>query len=444
MEIQTVKKVLIVSYYFPPCGGPGSIRILKFIKYLKSYGWQPVILTVNDADFHAKDENLLYEIPPDVKVFRTKILEPYQLYRQLTGKKQHEPVDVATIPEQKKPGKSLRDKIAEFIRAVFFIPDARLGWMPFALRKGIQIINQFDDIELIFSSAPPFTCHVTGFLLSKITGIPWVADFRDPWTQAYFYVNRPYLPNKIEEKLEKKLFKSADGIVSINKYILNDINDKYNLHENKKFFIIPNGYDSTDFENIAPVQYNAFTIVYTGSLNPKMSPKVFLEAIGELCSENREFAQNIKLVFVGRMPGEIRTYFENNRIKHAVNIINHVPHKESLKYLLSADLLLLIVPEYKQSKIIMTTKIFDYIKAKKPILALTPESEAANLIKETNSGYIVSPNDKQTIKARVLKTYSLWRSNSLTLDSNDDVISRFDRRLLTKKLAITFDSVCNK
>jgi len=437
-----MKRVLVISYYFPPCGGPGAIRVLKFVKYLRNYSWEPLVLTVKDADYHVKDTSLMDDIPQGVNIFRTYIPELYRLYRRLTGKRTDEPIDISIVPTNQKTRKNLREKFAEAVRATFFIPDARVGWLPFALKKAFQIIRANNGIQIVFSSAPPFTCHLIACLLKRITGIPWVADYRDPWTQAYFYLQRPLISRLFEERLECKLLKEANRVISINEKILKDLREKYKLKEDKKWRVIPNGFDPSDFEGVEPIHDDSFTIIYTGSLNARMNPKYFLEAVGQLCVEKTDFAQNVKLVFIGRYGSDIEPLFEDTRIKNNLCIIPHLPHKECLKYTLGADLLLLLIPEWERNEVIMTTKIFEYLRTKKPILALAPEGEAADLIRDTRTGIVIPPKAVGKIKEAIFNYYMEWKNGTLERKRGDlRKIMEFDRRKLTQKLASILDDV---
>ena len=437
-----MNKVLMISYYFPPCGGPGSIRTTKFVKYLRDYNWEPVVLTVKGADYHAWDASLSNEIPAGIQIYRTIIPEPYYFYRKLTGKKSTEPVDVATVPGGHRNKKSLKERFAEDIRATFFIPDARIGWLPFALKKGLQIIKQ-QQIKILYTSAPPFTCHLIGYFLKRMTKLPWVADFRDPWTQSYFYPSRPIISRRLEEKVEKKVVQNADRVISVNDQILNDLKEKYNLNDHIKWIAIPNGFDPSDFKNVSPIQDDAFTIVYTGSLNEKMSPENFLKAVGLLCSEQEDFSTDVKLIFVGRFAQNISYLFDDNRLKDKIQLLPHLPHKESLKYVCGADLLLLLIPESKGNEVIMTTKIFEYIRSNRAILLLADRGEAAQLIQSLRWGFAVSSANIEAIKTQLWEIYQLWKSGQLSSKSAKppQFIFKFERKYLTEKLATVFRDV---
>ncbi len=251
---QNLKKVLIISYYFPPSGGPGVQRILKFVKYLPSFGWEPVVLTVKDGDFPARDESLLNEIPANIKVYRTKIFEPYDLYRNMTGKKKNTAIDVENI--NKEGRKKFSEQIAEFIRATFFIPDARRGWLKYAVKEGKKIIDE-EKPDLIFSSAPPYTCAMIAMKLKRYyfkkygRQIPWISDFRDAWTGYLTSPKRWVLPAAIDASYERKTLDEADALTMVANGIKDDFDGKYpDISKDKKYFLIRNGFDSEDYKGI--------------------------------------------------------------------------------------------------------------------------------------------------------------------------------------------------
>jgi glycosyltransferase involved in cell wall biosynthesis len=285
-----LKKVLIISYYFPPSGGPGVQRVLKFVKYLPEFGWQPVVLTVKDGDFPARDESLLNEIPKDVKVFRTDIFEPYNYYRKLTGRKKGQAIDVDNIEKGSK--KRFSDRISEFIRATFFIPDARRGWKKYAVKEGKKIIDT-EKPDLIFSSSPPYTCALIAMELKKYAGkkgrkIPWVSDLRDAWTDYLTTPNRWFLPKKIDKKYERTSLDKADVLTIVASGMKDDFDKKYpQISKKTKYVLLRNGFDSDDYKN---AQYEnktneKFTVVYTGSMYGKRNPYYFLDTVAELVNQ---------------------------------------------------------------------------------------------------------------------------------------------------------------
>jgi glycosyltransferase involved in cell wall biosynthesis len=439
-----LKKVLIISYYFPPSGGPGVQRVLKFVKYLPEFGWQPVVLTVKDGDFPARDESLLNEIPKDVKVFRTDIFEPYNYYRKLTGRKKGQAIDVDNIEKGSK--KRFSDRISEFIRATFFIPDARRGWKKYAVKEGKKIIDT-EKPDLIFSSSPPYTCALIAMELKKYAGkkgrkIPWVSDFRDAWTDYLTTPNRWFLPKKIDKKYERTSLDKADVLTIVASGMKDDFDKKYpQISKKTKYVLLRNGFDSDDYKN---AQYEnktneKFTVVYTGSMYGKRNPYYFLDTVAELVNQGKVDIDKIKFIFIGRMGGDIQNYLNESPLKNAIEVIPYVPHSESVNYLMKADVMLLIIDEDIYSKMILSGKMFEYLGAAlitgKPVFAIAGEGEAKELIEETQSGIVIPHHNPEILKEQYLKLYNGFFENNNTFLPNNQAIKNYDRKFLTSKLA---------
>jgi hypothetical protein len=448
-----MKKALIISYYFPPSGGPGVQRVLKFVKYLTLYGWEPIVLTVKDGDFPARDESLLKEIPDNIKVYRTHIFEPYNLYRRLTGRSKAAAVDVDNINKNKK--KSISERLAEFIRATIFIPDARRFWYKYAAAEGRKIIDN-ENPDIIFSSSPPYTCALIAMRLKRYAHkkgkeIPWVSDFRDAWTGYLTTPDRWFIPAVIDKKYERDTLKHADTITMVANGIKDDFESKYPvISKDKNYVLIRNGFDSDDYKEIKGHQTknDRFTIVYTGSMYGKRNPYFLIDTLAELSSQSRTDKNKIKLIFVGRCGREILDFIDNSPLKNSIELIPYVPHSESIKYLLNADAMLLLIDEDKYSKMILSGKVFEYIGTSsitgKPIIAIAPEGEAADLLKETSAGDIIHHNDKKGLEETLLKYYNRFFENNNTFSVNKEKIAQYDRKLLTKKLAETFNKLLEK
>lgn len=433
-----MKKVLIITYYFPPSGGPGVQRVLKFVKYLPDFGWQPVVLTVQDGDFPARDESLLAEIPPHATVYRTKIFEPYRLYRKLTGKPANAPVDVENIPRGS-GRKPIAQSVAEFIRATFFIPDARVGWFPYAVAQGREIIER-EGIDAIYSSSPPYTTAIIARHLHRATKIPWVAGFRDPWTGFLSTPNRWFLPRAIDRSMEYTVLRDATMVEAAWRGILKDMMQKYPELPCTKFFYLPNGFDSADYPNdVAPPQ-GRFTVTYTGSMYGVRNPKSFLQAVEELVSEGKIDQATIRLKFIGRFGSEVQEMFASSRVRDAIEVVSYLPHSESVRELLRASALLLIVDETKDSAEIVPGKVFEYLGARRPILALAPRGAVAELLEETRAGFVAPNHDIEAIKRAFLECYEKFGYRKETFKPNDDAIKRYERREITNQLAVLLDT----
>ena len=433
-----MKKVLIITYYFPPSGGAGVQRILKFVKYLPEFGWEPVVLTVKeDADFPARDPSLSTEIPPGIQVYRTPIFEPYNFYRKFTGQKKESPTDIANLTQEKKG--SLADRLSDGIRATFFIPDARCFWKQFAVKKGLQIIRE-QTMDLLFSSAPPYTCHLIANALKKKTGLPWIADFRDSWVGWLSTPSRWFLPRMMDGYFERSVLEKSDRIVTVTQGVKEDLLSRNPQINSKKWRLITNGFDSEDFKSFPKhLKDDVFTLTYTGSLYGNRNPRILIEALGALLEERAEIRKTVRLQFVGRVEDRLKKDFSH--LGDVIEVIPYVPHTESIRYLLNASALLLVIDDAPQNRGILTGKLFEYIGARKPILALAPEGEAADLIRQLNVGRVVSPTDTMKVKDNLLDYYTQWKEGKLAIRPSRKAIQRLDRRVLTENLAAVFDDV---
>lgn len=431
--------LLIVAYYFPPSGGPGVQRVLKYTKYLPQFGWEPIVLTVENGQFPAIDPSLLKEIPTEAKVYRTKIFEPYDLYRIVTGKPKDVSIDVNVIrkDEQKVP---FKEKIAEFIRATFFIPDARMGWLLTAKRKAIEIIDEF-KVDAVYSSSPPYTCSLVARYVKKKRQIPWVAGFRDPWTGFISAPRRWWLPAKIDNNLEHSVFKEANFVEVAWEGIAKDALLKYPTLEKKKFIHIPNGFDSSDFPPISYVRNEKFSLTYTGSMYGRRNPQSLFNAIELLISKREISPTEFTIRLIGRFGSEIYEMIDKTSFKEAIEVIGYLPHSESLSKLMQSDALLLIVDESKESQEIVPGKVFEYLGTGRPILAICPTNGAvADLISATNSGLIAHQSETDNIANNFLILFNSWKSGS-DFTPNFNEIRKYERREHTKKLANLLNSL---
>ncbi len=429
-----MKNLLVIAYYFPPSGGPGVQRVLKHIKYLPEFGWNPIVLTVSNGTFPARDESLFAEIPEGTIVERTTIYEPYTIYRKLTGKKPGTAIDVNNI---KKEGQKLawRDRISEFIRATFFIPDARIGWILTANKAAEELVRKY-DIQAVYSSSPPYTCSLIGKHVQKKCKLPWVAGFRDPWTKFLTTPKRWFLPGMIDRYLEHSVFKNANAVECAWEGIIKDALGKYPTLESGKFFHVPNGFDSSDFPNEKYTPNEKFTITYTGSMYGRRNPESFFKAIQLLIDRKFIDKDKIKLRFVGRFGNEVHEMFDNAEFKSSIEIIGYVTHHESIAFLLKSEALLLVVDEAKESEEIVPGKVYEYVGVKRPIIAIAPQNSAiAELIKETNSGKIAHQSEVELIANNVLEFYNDWNAGTNNYQPNIKSINNYERRNASKQLA---------
>lgn len=437
-----MKNLLIVSYYFPPSGGPGVQRVLKFVKYLPQFGWRPVVLTVRDGDYPARDESLLAEIPAEATVYRTRILEPYRFYRRLTGKKANAPVDVENIPLGGKK-KSVAEVFAGFIRSTFFIPDARIGWFPYATSEGLEIIRK-ERIDALYSSSPPYTTALIARKLQAVTSLPWIAGFRDPWTGFLSTPERWAFPAAVDRFLETSVFHDATLIEAAWEGILKDIMAKSPGIDRRKLFHLPNGFDGEDYPAVPRTRNDRFTVTYTGSMYGRRNPETFLGAVEQLVREGSVDPGKIQLRFAGRFGGEVHAMLQGSSLRQAIEVLPYLPHAESIQELLNADALLMIVDEAEGSEGIVPGKVFEYLGARRPILTLAPEGAVAGLIRSTRSGFVAHNRDIPAIKAAFLECYRNFLYDKPAFAPDAELLMKFERKDITRRLAGLLDSVTGR
>ncbi len=415
-----MNKVLIITYYWPPSGGAGVQRWLKFAKFLPETGWEPVILTVDPdyAAYPAFDSSLEKEVQENVSVHKTPAIDWFRIYS----------ADKTKVPSAgfaSNPQNSLKGKISRFIRGNFFIPDPRKGWNRFAFRKASDLIER-EKIVTIITTSPPHSTQLIGLKLKKkYPGIKWIADLRDPWTDIYYYDQfyPTWISRKIDARYEKKILKNADRIISVGSLLKELFAGKLPDIRNK-IEVIPNGYDEADFKEIQSVNPSRFTITYVGTLSEKYPLSGFLNSISEL-KENLDF----RLRFVGKYPDNIKEQIKGSLTEETVEFISYAPHSEAISYMVNSSLLLLIIPEAGDNRLIVTGKIYEYIAARKPVLCLGPENgEAAIILSKLKNGITLGYSDAEKIKS-----YILGIMNNPVIMNNDP--SEYSRRNLTAKLA---------
>lgn len=425
-----MKKVLIVTYYWPPAGGAGVQRVLKFVKYLPEFGWKPYVLTVQHPDAPVYDESLAGDIPNEAVIIKTKSLEPFSFYKKFTGKK---PTD--TIPNDvliPKKNISLREKFARWVRANIFIPDAKIGWIPFAVKQGKKIIEK-EKIDLIFSSAPPPTVAIIGRKLAEATKVKWVADFRDPWLEIVYYqsLKRSRLAVVIDSRLEKKTISSADAIVTISEDIVNLFRKKIG---EKKYFIIPNGYDETDFVKVKNPKNEKFTMAYTGSVSKDRVPYPLFAALSKFKEEGIE---DLHYRFAGRFAPEFHEEIERRGLEKYFELMPFVPHNESTKILLHSDVLLLVIDNVPDNKGFLTGKMFEYLGCKKPIFAIGPlDGDANKILRQTDSGKMIDYKDEEGAYKLLKEFYENWKENKQPFTFKSE---EYSRKEITKELTKVFE-----
>lgn len=399
-----MRRLLMVLYYFPPSGGPGVQRGLKFIRYLPEFGWEPSVLTVPaTAQFPVRDASLLAEVPPGLSVTRARCPEFYGLYRGLTGQRGVSSLDITSLSRAER--RPLR-RLLRTLRGSLFIPDGRVAWKPFAVRAGVRLAES-PGYDAIFSSGPPFTCHLIGRALHRRTRRPWVADYRDPWTQATFYPERPGWARRLDERLEESCLLEADRSVVVGEEMARGLREIHPEVAPERIAVIPNGFDPADFAGVPFADDGCFRLTHAGSLFLSRTPSALLSALETLIAEEPGFAGTARLTLAGRCDEEMLARVRGSSLAGIAELPGYLPHGESVALLRRSRVLLLLIGRDAQARSMLTGKIYEYLAAGVPILAIGPrDGDAARLLARTGAGWLFEPEDEAGIREHLR---GLWR-----------------------------------
>jgi glycosyltransferase involved in cell wall biosynthesis len=434
-----VKRVLVICYYWPPAGGVEVHRIIKFCKYLANYGWQPQILTVKDGNFASRDDGLGDDVAHLSAVYRASSLEPHALFKKLSGGGRREDGGDPLTPGPLTARQRATHKLGEYIRLNAFIPDSRIGWYPFAVRKGLEMIAA-EAPDLIFSTAPPYTVHLIAKRLKKKTGLPWVADFRDPWVENFAYNTVPRLPpvRHLNARLEMGVLADADRVICATPQQAELQSAKRPGAERDKFHLITNGYDPEDA--CVAERSDHFYISYFGSMSLHRVPARALEVLRTLCEENRDFARDFRLRVIGRVSSEAIDRLRAELPEPNLILQSYIPYKElaPLKYM--DQLMLVTVDTVPYNELIIPAKVFDILPTGNPILAIGPTAgDTARLLNDTGVGKAFDYEDANGMRNFILEKYVAWKSGVLGQGARR--LPEYEREALTARLASIFDGL---
>ncbi len=425
-----MKKVLIITYYWPPSGGAGVQRWLKFVKYFRDFGWEPVVYTPENPEAPALDLSLEKDIPKGLTILKTKIWEPYSVYKRLAGIKPQEKIKTGFLSEKKKP--SLIESLSIKIRGNFFIPDARKFW----IKPSIEFLTKYlkeNPVEAIVSTGPPHSMHMIALGIKKRLNIPWLADFRDPWTNIDFYeeLKLSAKANIKHHRQEKSVLENADAVSVISQTMATDFERLFK----RQYEVISNGFDEEDQIGLSElVKDEKFSIAHIGSMNKARNPIALWKALAELISENKALHNNLEIKLVGPVDFSVKGYIEKFKLTKFVSYLDYAPHNEIIKVQKKARILLLIINNTPNAKMVVTGKLFEYIASGTPILCVGPEDgDAANILKETKSGLISDFDDVDKLKGNILEYYNMFRKGNIEV--KNEGISKFARKNLTKNIA---------
>lgn len=433
------KKVLVITYYWPPSGGVAVQRWLKFSKYLRDFNWEPVIYTVSNGEFAEVDNSLFSEIPENIKVLKHKIWEPYSVYKLFTGKTISKRINRNTI----QTGKSLSfsERISIWIRGNLFIPDTRFLW----IKPSIAFLRnelKKNKYEAIISTGPPHSNHLIALQLAKLTKLPWLADFRDPWTTMDYFKDLKltrWAYNK-HHKLELAVLKNATVVVVVGSLMKQEFDKK----GAKRVEIISNGFDEFDFNFNSPkptVLDSDFTLVHVGSFLKRRNPYSLWKVISLLKKEQHPMADKIKIKLVGRVEQSILDSIDEFGLKPNLIQVDYVPHNKVVEYLKSAQILLLPIDDFEGAKWVLTGKLFEYLASSRPVLCIGPkEGDAAKVLAETGLGDTFEFDDLAGLRIYLINQFERYKKNTLFIEKNTS-INKYSRRGLTERLAALLNEI---
>jgi glycosyltransferase involved in cell wall biosynthesis len=418
-----MKKVLVITYYWPPSGGAGVQRWLKFSKYLPLSGWEPVILTVDPkyAAYPALDPSLEKDVPAETKVYRTKATDWFRVYGNDKSK-----VPSAGFATNKDD--SLKGKVLRFIRGNFFIPDPRRGWNRHAFKKACELIEK-EGISHIITTSPPHSTQLIGLKLKKrFPEIKWIADLRDPWTSIYYYglFYPSFISRKIDLHYERSVLENADIITtvgpSLGKYF-----DSQVPGSGDKIKIIHNGYDESDFENVTGEIPEKFTISYTGTISESYPVDGFVAAVKEVIGKGND----ILLRFTGHVSDIQKEYFISSLGIGQLEFNPYSDHKTVVRQMLSSSMQLMVLASDPGNRSFLPGKLFEYIASGKPILCLGPvDGDSARILENGNFGKCFDYNDSEGISDFIIRSIHKGPSERSTAPTE------FSRKSLASKIAL--------
>jgi glycosyltransferase involved in cell wall biosynthesis len=418
-------KVLIITYYWPPAGGSGVQRWLKFVKYLQAFGIEPVVFTVDNVNYTKEDTTLLREVPKNIKILKLPIWDPTDLLFWKKNKQQKKGISNVSS-----------SGLLSFIRGNFFIPDPKIFWVQPAANYLQKYIDK-NTIDAVISTGPPHSMHLIAQKLQRQNNVKWLADFRDPWTDLYY--NKDFkqgaLAKNKNKKLEEGVLKNADCILTVSTTLRQEFSKIA-----KRVEVITNGFDGEVLASKKVTLDINFSISYIGLLPKQSNPKFLFKVLEKLCEENPMFKNDLQINFIGDISEEVKTEIESNNLTENTSFFGYVSHQRAIAYQKKSQVLLLLIPDVKNNRGILTGKVFEYLTAKRPILAIGPEDgDLATILAETNAGVVINFDAEEKLKFQINKLYQQFKRGKLIVNARN--IQKYHRKELTKNLAVLLKSL---
>jgi glycosyltransferase involved in cell wall biosynthesis len=413
----------MIAHHFPPAGGSGSNRALAFARYLPAFGWRPTVITAGAEWAGNRDDRLIGEVPKHVRVVRTRSLEP----------KPTRGPDLAPRSAARDPG-LVRRHLGHARR----FPDAHVGWLPFALAAARR-----EPYAVAYSSSGPFTSHLVGLVLKRVTGRPWVAELRDGWYRwnRAIFPDYPAWRDALERRIEAAAIRAADRVVLVTERMAVAFREQYADLQASHFAVVPNGFDPAQFRACATAserpRSDDWVVLHAGALYYGRSLTAFLEAVQQLVGKDAEFARDFRLRLLGTLDAAARVEVERSGLGARIEVVAQASHTAAIQAMRSADALLLVANTTPGAEATVPGKLFEYLAVGRPVLAMAPrESSTADVLRQTGGGWLVDASDADALACALRRAYS-----ERTTPTDAEAVNAFDRRRLTWQLAQLFDEV---
>lgn len=434
-----MKRVLLIAYYFPPLGGGGVQRPLQWARHLPPQGWLPTVLTVETGYWSSRDESGLARIPSDVEVVRTPFISAVTLRERarklLPGR--HDTWQARAQPAGEQAAPTLRSRMVEAVKPLWQTPDEFFGWYPFAVREAKKLLEA-RRFDAVITTAPPFTCHWIGRRLRKDGGPPWVCDFRDAWTRMPEYPHTNPVQLAIERRMERAVLKCADRILTTTEPTAADFAEIY-PPIGARTHVLPNGYDPDLFDFSKPSPYtkgDKLRFVFSGTQLLGQSIERFLAALGGWVIKHPDASPQVELVYAGPEGDRVKQAAERTGTSELVSSLGYLPHREVVQLQQSADVLLYLGYSPEACSSVVPGKLYEYLAARRPLLALTHPGPSAQRIERARAGWVVDPESEEMLHRTLDEIRQRWREGTLTCEGDLGWIERhFSRKRQSEQLA---------
>ena len=426
-----MKRVLVIAYYWPPSGGSGVQRWVKFCKYLPAEGWQPVVFAPENADYPSLDPSFEAEVPASVELLRGRIWEPYAAYRKLTGAKSTQVTEISSGK------KSWKQKLSLWIRANLFIPDPRVGWV----RPSVKFLKKYlkeHPVDAIVTTGPPHSVHLIGQKLHRALGTPWIADFRDPWTEMYYlkYLLMSAFTWRKHRKQEQAVLDECSTVLACTPLVQED----FQARTSTPVACITNGFDEEDFTGPAPLGDGLFNITHTGLFAADGNPETLWKVLGEMADADQAFREDLRLRLVGKVDREVLEAISAAGLSANIVNLGYCDHADAVREQRAASVLLLPLRNDPQYKPILPGKLFEYLAARRPILGIGQSDGAmARVIAESGAGETIDWDNATDLRSFLEKAWEQHLKGGVPPGIGN--IERYSRKGLTAELAALLSKV---